>query len=127
MIVDKSTDTLYLTGTRINNLQDLDADVRDFLNNIDTSYKYNMASNYVLQHGITNVVGYSLGGALADKLTSNIKHIKHAIIYNSPSITYPNNHKTHMFSIMLMTLYRGYFITRRINIRFIKVHDMVIL
>ena len=92
MIVDKRTDTLYLTGTRINNLQDLDADVRDFLNNIDTSYNYNMASNYVLQHGITNVVGYSLGGALADKLTSNTKHIKHARLYNSPSITYPNNH-----------------------------------
>ena len=58
-------DTLYLSGTRWSNLQDVDADARDALDKIETSWKYKTAKDLLLRHRLKNVVGFSLGGALA--------------------------------------------------------------
>ena len=88
---------LYLAGTRLNNPQDLDADFRAYLNNIESSYKYKIARNAILQNNVTHVIGYSLGGALADALTSDMDEIHNARIYNSPSITRKNSHKQQIF------------------------------
>jgi hypothetical protein len=89
-------DTLYLSGTRWSNPQDVDADARDMLNNLESSWKYKTAKSLVLEHDISKVVGFSLGGAIADKL-SNLKNITHARIYNSPSITKDSASKKRIF------------------------------
>ena len=36
----------------------------------ENSCKYTMANNYIIEYGLKNVVGYSLGGFVADKLTN---------------------------------------------------------
>lgn len=91
-------DKLFLAGTRVTNLRDLDADARGFLNNIESSYKYKMAHQHIIKHPIIkHLIGYSLGAALADTLTSNIDTIKSARLYNSPSITRKNSHKKSVF------------------------------
>lgn len=94
--MDIQGDTLYLSGTRWSNPQDVDADARDMLNDIESSWKYKTAKSLVLQHDIKHVVGFSLGGAIADKL-SNLKNITHARIYNSPSITKDSASKKRIF------------------------------
>ena len=49
---------LYLAGTRINNPRDIDTNVRAYLNNIESSYKYKMSKNALLKGKIVN--GYQI-------------------------------------------------------------------
>lgn len=74
------------------------------MNNIKTSYKYNDAVEKVYKYDINKVVGFSLGGAIADKL-ADIKQIKQVRIYNSPSITAENGHKKYVFYHSLDPIY----------------------
>ena len=126
MLIDRHTNTLYIGGTRWSNLQDVDADARDLLNNIDTSYKYGMAKNYIIKHKLKNVVGYSLGGSIADILTSNISQIKHARIYNSPSITRGHSDKRYVLYNAFDPIY-GLFKNQKDQQSYSKVVNVVIL
>ena len=47
--------------------------------------------------GAHTVVGYSLGGGIADTLANNTKHIRHARLCNSPTITYTVSHNKDVF------------------------------
>lgn len=89
--------TLYLAGTDWSNPQDIDANARNMLGNIKSSYKYNLALQKIFNNDIHSVVGFSLGGAIADCAASNVRQIKNARVYNSPSITSGNAWKKHIF------------------------------
>lgn len=88
--------TLYLAGTDWLRPEDIDANGRNMLGDIKSSHKYNYALDKIYRNDVNKVVGFSLGGAIADKL-ADVKQIKQVRIYNSPSITAKNSHKKYVF------------------------------
>ena len=97
------------------------------VNNLKRSFNYQLARNYVFKTGAGKVVGYSLGGAIAERLAGNIPQIKHARICSSPSVTCKDGHKTKHVFIIYLILYRVLYIIKLLMVHVHKgVQTMVI-
>ena len=86
MFADVGSKTLYIGGTKWTNFDDVRSNIMNYLNPIEASPKYKNAEKLIKQYNLKNVVGFSLGGAIADSLINNNSRLKHARIYNSPSV-----------------------------------------
>ena len=86
MYAELVSKTLYIGGTKWTNFDDVRSNLMNYLNPIEASPKYKKAEKLIDQYKLKNVVGFSLGGAIADSLINNNSRLKHARIYSSPSI-----------------------------------------